>query len=482
MTWPKRVSAVMATLVLAGAGPGAAGRDLRLITAARNGTSATVRALIAAHVDVNETQPDGATALHWAAERDDLDVADVLLKAGAHPTIANDYGVTPLALAAANGSARMIDRLLAAGADVNTSLPTGETPLMTAARTGNVDAVRLLLARGANIDAQERVKGQTALQWAIWQGHSDVMRALVEAGANATLASNSGFTPLLFAVREGNMDATQFLLSKGAGVNEKAKDGNSALHVAVIRGHVALAKLLLDRGADPNASGPGFTPLHWAAGTFETIHTHDYIFNETAVNNVEEWAVLAGIPSQEDKRDLISALLAKGADVNALSTRSMPRFGFSLFKSNLLIGATPFFLASLAADIPTMRQLLANGADPTMRNKEGNTPLVVAAGLAQVPQETRIPEPRVLQAIEMLLSLGNNINDANAAGNTALHAATMAGLDRTVEYLVAHGADINARNKDGATPLKLAHGFIDAALFNERPSTAAVLVKLGGTE
>src|SRR5689334_22939053 len=116
----------------------AAARDLRLIDAARNGNIAVVRALLQSRVDVNATQPDGATALHWAVDRDRLDIADALLKAGARVNVDNDYGVTPLMLAAANGSGPVVERLLAAGANPNAALPTGETVLMTASRTGRL--------------------------------------------------------------------------------------------------------------------------------------------------------------------------------------------------------------------------------------------------------------------------------------------------------------------------------------------------------
>lgn len=459
-----------------------AAKDTRLIDAVRGGDTATVRRLLARKLDANLTQPDGATALHWAAERDNLEIADALLKAGARANTENDYGVTPLVLAATNGSAPMIERLVAGGANPNAVLPTGETVLMTAARTGRIDAVRTLLQHGANVNARERVKGQTALMWSIWQGHGDVTRALVEAGADIKAASGSGFTPLLFAVREGQLDVARLLLDKGAGVNETAKDGNSALHVAVVRGQVESAMLLLDRGADANLEGPGFTPLHWAAGTWETGHSHDYIFNEVAVNRVQEWSVLAGIPTLEAKHALIRSLLAHGAQVNARMQKSPPRLGHSLFKGDILPGATPFYLAAITADVPTMKLLLEHGADPKIGAGRGVTPLIVAAGVNHVEQESRVPEARMIEAIALLLELGADINQASDAGDTALHAATRAGLDTVVPYLVQRGANINARNKAGATPLKMARGFEDMFLLYMRPSTAAILEKLGATE
>ena len=118
-------AAVVAALAVGWLAPIAGAQDLRLIEAIRGDSGDSVAALIAAGIDVDARQPDGATALHWAAGRDDLASAKRLLAAGADPDAANDYGVTPLFLAATNGSAAMIERLLAAGATAGAALPTG---------------------------------------------------------------------------------------------------------------------------------------------------------------------------------------------------------------------------------------------------------------------------------------------------------------------------------------------------------------------
>lgn len=466
--------------VLGGGAAGAA--DLPLIQAVRNGDAAQVRRLLQRKADVNAPQPDGSTALHWAVNAEDLATTQLLLTAGAKVDAANEYGVTPLGIAAAGRSPELVDLLLAAGAKPNTALPTGETALMTAVRAGAPGIVRVLLARGADPNVKENVMGQTALMWALAEGRDPVARLLLDGGADIRARSNGGFTPFLFAVREGRADMARLLLERGADVNDTAGDGASALHVAVVRGHLALAKELLARGADPNAAKNGYTVLHWVAGTWETIHSHDYIFNQTAVNRVHEWAVLAGVTDQAAKHDLIRALLSRGADINARITKLPPKFGFSLFKFNLTLGATPFYLASVVADIPTMTFLLEHGADPTIAAADGTTPLIVAAGLARVPNETRVPESRVLEAVKLLLTLKNDITAANQAGTTPLHSAAMAGLDSVARYLVEQGAPINAKNKNGETPYKMATGYEDTALFMEHPSTAAVLKSLGGTE
>src|SRR5438552_2420404 len=124
----------------------------RLADAVEKGDRASVRALLKQHADVNAAQPDGMTALHWAAYLDDLETAKLLAKAGANVKATNDYGVTPLSLACLNGNAALVELLLDGGADPNTTLRGGETALMTASRTGKSGPVKLLLARGAAVN------------------------------------------------------------------------------------------------------------------------------------------------------------------------------------------------------------------------------------------------------------------------------------------------------------------------------------------
>src|ERR1700761_7397109 len=97
-----------------------------LLEAAESGNSIGVRQALANHAEVNDPAPDGSTALEWAARNDDLETADMLLKAGANVKAANRYGVTPLELACLNGSAAMITKLVDAGANVNAPASEGE--------------------------------------------------------------------------------------------------------------------------------------------------------------------------------------------------------------------------------------------------------------------------------------------------------------------------------------------------------------------
>src|SRR4029077_4895737 len=109
----------------------AAGVDPRLIQAVKDKDADSVRALLKQRVDVNATQGDGATALHWAAHRDDLAIADLLLRAGARANAADDLGATPLHVACTNRSGSMVEHLLKADANANATLLSGETAPMT---------------------------------------------------------------------------------------------------------------------------------------------------------------------------------------------------------------------------------------------------------------------------------------------------------------------------------------------------------------
>lgn len=463
-------AAVLAPALLAMAAP-----DLRVVAAAKGRNWAAVRALVT-RANVNTAEADGATPLLWAAQWDHLATAETLLAAGADPNAANVYGVTPLYFAATNGSPALTALLLKHGARATGALPTGETALMTAARTGNLAVVEALLAAGADPAAREKDKGQTALVWALAEGHRQIVTRLVEAGADVRAKTASGYTPLLFAVRYGDGESVRRFLQKGAPVNDAATDGTTPLVMAVVRGHVEIADLLLDARADPRANGTGYTALHWAAGTWESAFTRDY--------RAGDWPRLVGLTGAERLR-MITRLIDHGADVNARATRFVPRFGSSAWKIHngaSPVGATPFFFAASVGDVEVMRALLARGADSALSTQDGTTPLVAAAGLAVEESETRIPESRHLEAVKMLIDLGADVKAANNQGDTALHGAAFLGYGTVVRHLLERGAVLNARNKSGQTPYRIALGIMVTQMFFSHPETAAVLKDAGGIE
>lgn len=160
--------------------------------AASRGDLTTVRALIAAKADVNAAQGDGMTALHWAAERGDAAMAQLLLKAGAKVTpVTRNGGYTPLHIAARAGSGAVVQALLAAGADPSRMTATGATALHLAAQAGDVAAVQALLARKADPNARETAWGQTPLMFAASANRPAAITALLKAGADPSIKTNT---------------------------------------------------------------------------------------------------------------------------------------------------------------------------------------------------------------------------------------------------------------------------------------------------
>ena len=133
-----------------------------------------IQSVLSGKIDIDASQVDGMTALHWAAYHDDWKIAKRLLDKGASPVVQNRYGITPLYLACVNGNANLVKALIDLGADANTEAKGGETVLMTASRTGKVDAVVALIDAGADVDATER-SGQSAMMWAAAEGHVAVV-------------------------------------------------------------------------------------------------------------------------------------------------------------------------------------------------------------------------------------------------------------------------------------------------------------------
>ena len=451
-----RCLSVFGLLLCGGTASASAGaNDGSLIGAVRSQDTAAVESLLRAGIDVNVPAADGATALHWAAYHDELVLAGRLLGAGAAVDAVNDYGVTPLALACDNGSAQMVSRLLEAGADPDVARSTGETPLMTCARTGSVAAVRTLLDAGANPSAAETWQGQTALMWAAAEGHTQIVRALVDAGADVHARTAGGFTALSIAAREDEPELARLLLDAGADVNATAPGGATPLVVATVRGNTRLAMFLLEQGADPNADEAGYTPLHWAAGSWHTELTGSLRGIETARD--EEWRSMNGV--QEGRLALVEALLAHGADPDVRLVNHPPQFGFASQRFRVsMVGATPFLLAAKDANVAVMDALVAAGADTRLATEEGTTPLMVASGLGRVPAETRVTEADTLDAVQLALDLGAAVNATNAVGRSALHGAAHIRSDAAVQLLFDHGATVQVADQRGITPLMIAEG------------------------
>jgi ankyrin repeat protein len=487
-------AALVAALALAGAVDAA---TPPLVAAMKSGDRATALELARDKSAVLAAEADGTTALHWAVRGDDLELVDRLLHNGADVQAANRYGVTPIHLAAVNGNAAMLERLIKAGANPNAAGADGETALMTVARGGHVDAAESLLKHGATVDARETWHGQTALMWAAAQGHPAMIRALVAHGADVNARSNvepwerqvtaeprdkwlppGGLTPLLFAAREGCVECISVLAELGANVNATAPDGISAIVIALINGHYDVAGAAIEAGTDVNLLDYVGRGALYAAIDFNTMPAS----NRPAPHVIDD---------KLSALDVARMLLERGANPNAQLKRLAP-YRAKLDRGNdflLGTGTTPFLRAAKAGDVPAMSLLLEHGADATLAATRNEiTPLMAAAGVGTQEQDTTgryKTQAQAIEAIQLLLDLGADVNATTADGRTALHGAALQGYDDVIKFLVAHGADLYAKDRKGFTPLDTALGRAGGFGFAGqegvvRESTAALLRSLMG--
>ena len=572
----RRVYQVMLVMLLCVARFVAAAEPSPIADAAQQGNKTLVRTLIQQKANLNSSQADGMTGLHWAAMNDDVAIAQMLIDAKADLNPVTRLGsYTPLYLAAQNGNASVADVLLRAGADLNRTTATGVTALMSAAASGSTRIIEALIAKEADVNARESARGQTALMFAAASNRGDVIRLLLKHGANVEAVSKAadpgcgstftrsgcgddgdnkslyekptegrlneliepaaaeavkaekpkeaaaakedegsvspeeaaiktriaelrsavnklasvidqlekktsdqtrrrgatimgGNTALLLASRDGSMDAVRALVEGGADINKVGTgEKMSPLVIAIVNGHFDLAKYFLEKNADPNlANIQGLTALY-------------------AVIDMQ-WAPYAWRPqpiaSQEQTShiDLVKTLLEHGANPNVRLTkrvwfRSLPNDSTWVDP----VGATPFWRAAQAIDLPAMRLLVKAGADPKLPTFEGVTPLMVAAGLGWAPNFSRNAPDAWMEAVKYCLELGIDVNAKSQKGYTALHGTAFLGFNDLVNLLVEKGADPKVVAKDKNTVVDMANGPFPHSIVH--PETIALLEKLGAT-
>jgi ankyrin repeat protein len=489
-------AALLAVLASAAhAAPGAASTARPALTRAiEQGDRDAALELLKAGAHAHDKDPDGTTALHWAAHLGDADLTRKLIQAGAEVPAINDYGMTPLSAAAEIGATDVIEALLKAGADVESPNAEGQTALMAVARTGHVDAARVLLKHHANPNAREQWGGQTALMWAAAQSQPEMIRVLLDHGAqvdaHATVRdwqrrvtaegrpkdmNRGGFTALLYAAREGCVPCARELLAHKADVNLADPDGVTPLILALMNIQWDMGRFLIEHGADVNLwDFYGQTPLY-AAVDMNTLPKG---------RRVE-------LPSLDTTTGLqvIEMLLDKGANPNAQLKLRIPhrQVPYDRYTEPMLnIGATPLLRAAKAGDIPVVKLLLAHGALPNLANFNGDTPLMAAVGKGWINSPTRgafYTEEQALQVYALLRAAGADVNARTHFNETALHSAALRGWNEVVKRLVADGAELDVEDRHGLTPIDFAMGRIpkdfNARNAEVRLETAALLKSLG---
>lgn len=354
--------------------------------AAMRGDLERVRSLLRDGADVNASQGDGMTALHWAAELDHADLANLLIFGGAHLESTTRLGAfTPLLVASRAGSAQVIGALLDAGASIEARTTTGETALHFAAASGSVAATGLLLERGADVNAVEATKGQTPLMFAAAMNRVDVVRVLLERGADLRAATAIVDYPAVAARDEVLAEQRTRRLSMlhgGDVLIDRPVDGTAA------------------DDEDPTPAGDEIeVPVIPENNADRKPLSYDQLVGKQGGNTALHYA------AREGNIEVVEALLDAGADINSVSGGDH---------------TSPLLSATVNGHFDLAMRLLERGADPTLASDPGATPLYIAVHLQWAPQSF-FPQPVALQQQRTTyLELMEALLDAGADPNARL--------------------------------------------------------------
>ncbi|MEP7345248.1 MAG: ankyrin repeat domain-containing protein [Gemmatimonadaceae bacterium] len=543
-----------------------------LLLASRSGNGAVVKVLLEGGANPNAaTTSGGATPLHLAAAEGDVETLIALLDHKAEVNAREvAFGQTPLMWAAAYNRVGAIQLLIARGADLKAvskiediaarekaeraalalrtrrvaALKAAEQPPKAAGAgaqapgsSAAIDSAKRQDAAVAKTDAQSKTEAASKTDAHVKKGPDSTVAKASAGQKSATpepkkegapvapksaadsakaaaadrglsygdlVGNKGGLTSLLFAVREGNVDAVKALLKAGADINQVSEgDHSSALLLATINGHFDLAKVLLESGASPKlASDAGATPLY---ATINVQWAAKSLYPQPTAQLQQETTYL----------QLMEQLLKAGADPNARLTKHLwyMSYNFDLLGVNT-DGATPFWRAAYGTDVPAMRLLLANGADPKIatrkpsgrqrgddapsdeeggaKDQSGLPPVAVGGpgvypihaasgagyGEGYAANSHRHAPDGWMPSVKFLIEeLGADVNARDFNGYTPLHHAAARGDNEMIRYLIEKGADIAAVSRKGQTTADMANGPVQRTPpFVE---TVALLEKLG---
>lgn len=444
-------------------------RDSRLADAAERGDRDKVSALILEKADVNGKQGEGTTALHWAAQRDDIETAKLLLAAGANVKAETEQGaLTPLFMACTNGNAAMIELFVKAGADVNAPKANGTTPLMLAAASGSVPAVKALLDRGAKVDTKESVRDQTALMFAAALGRADVVTFLAKNAASLNSLTKVAKVTRVRFDQDGNVVEDRPTAAKAVPKSEaevdkteaeaKAKADAEALQRATVAAESDLD--LLARSMQMKAANYKFAKGKEKAG--------DVAFRAPRRVGPEFTGGMSALlyAAREGHADTVKALVEAGADVNLVA-------GGDKF--------SPMVMALVSGHLDIAKYLLDHGADANQQSLSGMTALYATVDVQWAPK-VWYPQPiidqektKYLDLMDELLKKGakpdlaisekpwyrsytNDYTWIDPAGATAFWRAAQSSDVDAMKLLVKYGANPKTATTGGDTPLHAAAG------------------------
>jgi ankyrin repeat protein len=394
-------------------------RDESLAHAVRNGDVVAARTLLANRADPNHRLPDGSTPLAWAVDSQNREMVRLLLDRSARPDGTGAASLTPLMVACQYGDPAILDMLIDAGADAKITGPDGIAALSMCAGNAPVTILERLIAAGAAVDKAD-ANGQTPLMWAAAKGRVDNIRLLIDRGALVNRKTEKGFTPLFFALKSGEPGAPVAIVEAGGDADYAAPDGTSVVQLAIYQKAYDFAARMIERGANLQA------------------------FDRQG-NQLLHAAVLANQPA------LVTLLLAKGADVNALTGPSKVKLRFEVnFKSGdfEVPPRSALLLAAEHGSADIMKILVGAGADTKFRMADGTNIVLAAATSGK------------LAALELALQLQPDANTTTASGQTPLHlllgSNASSDTGAMMRLLADKGARIDIKNRAGKTPADFA--------------------------
>ena len=433
--------------------------------------------------EVDETDDDGNTLLHLAADSGQLDAVQLAVKSGASLVVENNEGQTPCQLAqkrrtkpvetvksndspiitlqaacrdgdaqavkvalcqgvsvqhrdehnentplhtaCENGQTQIASLLIQLGAEVDTLNKDGVTPLHLACEFGHKETAELILRRGSKMDTQDTA-GVTPLRWACQRGDTATAGLLTEHGADINAARNSdGSTPLHLACQSGHKDVAALLVERGAGIDKANKSGFTPLHFACDSGLMETAELLMERGAEINAkTGNGLRPLHLACwlGQFDMVQL---LLDRGADVSVTDslWYTPLHYASSNGHSDVCKALVERDAKVDAKT------FG----------GSTAVHLASKKGYADVVQLLIGRSSSIDLKDSDGRTAFHVACKSGHI------------EVVRLLLERGASIKEVDEEGRTPLHEACKSGHVEVVRLLLERGAKVDEVDEEGRT-------------------------------
>ena len=423
----------------------------------------TITWLLKQDVEVNHCDKHGFTAVHYAAEKGNLDVLKLLQINGAniHQVSSNQSNAIISALMG-NGSHETVKWLLEQGVDVNHSDEYGFTAALHAAEAGNLDVLKLLQSNGANIHCVSTNGTNGIISASMGTGSCETVMWLIEQGIDVNHCDKDGFTAALHAADEGNLDVLKLLQSNGASINQVSNNGtNDIMSASMGTGSCETVMWLIEQGIDVNhCDKDGFTAALHAADegnldVLKLLQSNGASINHVSTNGTNGiisasmgtgscetvmWLIEQGIDVNHCDKDGFTAVhhAAQGGHLDLLKLLQINVANIHQVSSN----GTNAIISALwgTGSCETVMWLIEQGVDVNHCGGDGLTAVLHAADEGN------------LDVLKLLQSNGASINHVSNNGTNAIMLASMGtGSCETVMWLIEQGVDVNHCGGDGFT-------------------------------